>query len=86
MLGNADEVEQSEITDLLQGSERPLKRAEIADSLDRSRSSVRKTLTRMVRDKKILWIDPGLYSKNANLEIVVRTHEHARSKEMIAGP
>jgi len=86
MLGDADEVEQSVITDLLQCSQRPLKRAEIADSLDRPRSSVHKTLTRMVRDKKILWIDPGLYSLSANLEIASQKHKHSRSKQMITGP
>jgi len=86
LLGDANEVEQSEIANLLQNSERPLKRAEIADCLDRSRPSVRKALTRMVRDKKILWIDPGMYARNTNLEIAGRAHEHARSKEMIAGP
>ena len=65
LLGDADEVWKSEqrreIIDLLKEKGRSMTPAEIADEMEKSRTAVRKTLSRMVNDNQIDWDEGGRY-------------------------
>jgi RecA-family ATPase len=71
ILGDAEQVwkskERTDIIDLLYKNGTSMRPIEIADALDKSGTAVRKTLSRMVNDGQVEWLDGGRYDLGINV-------------------